>query len=513
MFATRLQSSLAGGKLIAEYYWPQHIADDLTLRRWETATLDNLRDSDSPISYGVLKPDDKGDKFRVAKFENFDGMFVCASDCDAISEQMFYEFRRSQAIAGDILIAIGGYVGRPAIVQPVDPSYQLNINRHLARFRVDQEKIDVHYALAYLSSPIGERQLRRQVTGSVQAGINLEDLRLVSIPIVSRPVQKYVGDIVRRAEKLRHFSMELQRSLDSDCESLIPVPVPILESRHVWRPASTDIEPIRLDPKYYDPKYLAVAQQIDPECFKPLGHIVSDIRYGSSVPANYVKRGEGLLFIRGFDLTRNRIRYNDSVDICPSLLPQIGSNILREGELLFTRSGTVGITSVVPSEVSGAGFGSFMMAMKPSSEVDPYYLSWFLNSWLGRNQVSRRENGAIQQNVNIQELSSIQVWLPPPNIQNRISSLVRKWQRAVALTEVLVQTAKIIAGDLVYGKITEEEILDACGKADPSGDREILSRLYAGGIDATDTQPLFQDLDSYYETLQMAEKMEVMHES
>ena len=88
--------------------------------------------------------------------ENFSGTFVRAEDCDPISDQMFAEFRRSQAVPGDILIAIGGYVGRPAIVQSIRDGLKLNINRHLARFRPDPSKVIPYFALAYMSSPIGK---------------------------------------------------------------------------------------------------------------------------------------------------------------------------------------------------------------------------------------------------------------------------------------------------------------------------------------------------------------------
>src|SRR5712691_3561348 len=116
MFTIRLNANLTTKRLDAGYYAPIHLEDVAMLCSWQKASLEELRHKSTPIAYGVLKPDGQGSSCRVAKFENFDGMFVSAEDCEPISQEMFHEFRRSQAIQGDILIAIGGYVGRPALV-------------------------------------------------------------------------------------------------------------------------------------------------------------------------------------------------------------------------------------------------------------------------------------------------------------------------------------------------------------------------------------------------------------
>ena len=71
--------------------------------------------------------------------------------------------------------------------------------------------------------------------------------------------------------------------------------------------------------------------------------------------------------------------------------------------------------------------------------------------------------------------------------------------------------SKVLVEALINRQITEDEFATAqlqLENKDQSGDRTILSRLYEGGIDATDTKPLFPDLDAYYETLQLAEQAE-----
>ena len=69
--------------------------------------------------------------------------------------------------------------------------------------------------------------------------------------------------------------------------------------------------------------------------------------------------------------------------------------------------------------------------------------------------------------------------------------------------------AKLLVEALIDRRISESQLSDAQSQltqGSQSGHREVLGRLYEGGVDAATTRPLFPDLDAYYETLQMAEQ-------
>lgn len=89
-----------------------------------------------------------------------------------------------------------------------------------ARVVIDLEKADKYYIWAFIRSTPGTLQFAREVTGSVQAGINLEDLREVLIPEPHRNVQIYIGDKVRHAERLRERSRELEQKVNLEFLSI-----------------------------------------------------------------------------------------------------------------------------------------------------------------------------------------------------------------------------------------------------------------------------------------------------
>ena len=499
MFTTRLQPGLATGKLNAEYYWPQHLADQTKLEGWDTETLEALRDASAPIAYGVLKPDDQGHECRVAKFENFDGMFVRACDCDAISEYMFNEFRRSETLEGDILIAIGGYVGRPGIVQPVTNGFRLNINRHLARFRPDRSKIDSHYVLAYLSSSTGDRQLTREITGSVQAGINLEDLRLVQVPIPTRGAQTYIGDKVRQAERLRALANIRESQFAVQILSAFPKLNETVSTdfKH-GRAKSSDLNG-SLNPGAFNPDRLHVRNYLETHG----GRRVSDF---ASVETPVTSEYRPTDLYVGLDSIGSSLGR-----IAPSTVADedvTGSvRILSEGPVISKLRPYLNKVAYVPSHVSPSFGSTELLCVRAKDSTLNWYLCGVLQLTSTVRQLNPISTGSTHPRVTRHDI--LDCFVPWIDDAASVGLLLADAQKAYFLSDKLVSAAKLLVEALIEQKLTEDELADAQTQlehGDQTGDRAILSRLYEGGIDVTDTRPLFPDLDAYYEALHMAEQ-------
>jgi len=86
--------------------------------------------------------------------------------------------KRTQLKAGDILLSMAGTIGLVAIVQ--EGIGEANINQALARI-VLKEEYNNEYVAAVLASKIGEKQTDRLARPSVQANINLDEIRSIKI--------------------------------------------------------------------------------------------------------------------------------------------------------------------------------------------------------------------------------------------------------------------------------------------------------------------------------------------
>jgi len=117
----------------------------------------------------------------------------------------------SRVQPGEILIAItGATIGKVALV-PTDIG-EANICSDIAKVRVDANKADPYYVFAYLSSELGQLQIRSRISGSTNehlAPLVIENLR---IPLPPEEIRNKIGELYRvgleQLEEVRQKAME-----------------------------------------------------------------------------------------------------------------------------------------------------------------------------------------------------------------------------------------------------------------------------------------------------------------
>lgn len=511
-FVTRNADELTVKRLDANYYSPEFVANQKLVEKFKTVSLDSLRKKDAPIVYGILKPEGGSNgKYRVVKAENFEDMFVDPNKCEEVSKKIYDEFLRSTAIAGDLLVAIGGYVGRPAILQSAS-QVSANINRHLARLRVDNSIIDSHFLVAVLSCSNGQLILNRQITGTVQAGINLEDLREVAVPVVNSMIQKYIGNKVRQAERLRTLGKKLSEKLDGAIETIFAGnPRPLKAHRsHVSKDMLLEK---RLDAEFYSPESLWAESEITKSKygFAPLGNLATRIKDGPGgwgVSTNDYQES-GVPVIRSVNIVDGECDLSDCVYISEKKHQDLISHEAKRGCVLLSVRGTIGRAAVFNDrQYRVASLNAAVVTIDCKDEINPYFLAAFLNSPIGKIQANRIANGAVQLNMNLTETASNLVVTPPQTIQDEIAEIYKAKIDAKNASKQLTTIAKLLVEALIEGQLTEAE-LSAAEQALQAGndqlDRRILNRLKTDGIDGQGPA-LFGDLDELYHLLTQAKE-------
>jgi type I restriction enzyme, S subunit len=548
MFKCRISDALTSKRLDATYYNPIYLKDDHHLANWKQATLDSLRAKNAPIVYGVLKPDVVVSNYYLAKAECFDGMFVDVEGCETISKSLFFEFKRSQVERGDILIAIGGYVGRPAIVQELPDRVFLNINRHLARFRADQNSINPYFIIAYLASTVGERQLVREVTGSVQPGINLEDLREIPIPIPSNSVQTYIGDKVQQAERLRKQSNYLiagsrlivealieetiteeelhkayrffQKGDSSYGEEIIEKlksrgsienvnAIDQLKSKRTNRVKARLLDPDRVDPDYYHPQHLDDEEILRKFGAEKLGRVGKFFTgpFGSKLPSS-LYLSQGVPLFRVGNVGAMKFEPSGMAYLAPSVHSSLSASEVVSGDLLIVKASVGEKICKVPESISKANITQHIIAIRPNNNFDIDYIATFLFCAYGKRQLIRRSLGSIIQYLGVDDARTVLFPKIDGTLQNYIGDMVRQGLNMNEHSECLTSAAKFLVKALIEGNLKESELKAAQEKlrqGDNSLDHEILSQLTRKGYNVSGEPPLFPDLDSLYEVLKEAE--------
>jgi type I restriction enzyme, S subunit len=207
-------------RLDCSFYAPEAIEVDRRLSSgYTTAMLHEIVEPTRLITNGVRGPDLQPSSFKLVRLQDREGWSIDFDRCLSISDSQFRENRRCELRERDVVVAIGGYIGHAAIVRRVQPAV---IGQHSAVLPMgENSQVDEGFLVAYLSSRIGAILLQRYVSGTVQAGINLEDLREVRIAVPSREFQKHVGDAVRRADDLSHLSTRLRVAAGRLVEALV----------------------------------------------------------------------------------------------------------------------------------------------------------------------------------------------------------------------------------------------------------------------------------------------------
>jgi len=183
----------------------------------------------------------------------------------------------------------------------------------------------------------------------------------------------------------------------------------------------------RLDAKYWLPAIRELQETIQKGKYKSqkLGDFITDIRYGLSTTNDYVDFGSP--FLRILNLKNEGLDLSDVVYIAAEKKDEIGKAIVHEGDLLISRSGSVGIVVVVPKEAEGFAFGSFMIKFCLNDKINKHYIAAWLNSESSQKLIEREKIGAIQGNITIETIKNFDIPIPSLSIQNEV---VKKIQEA-----------------------------------------------------------------------------------
>ena len=220
MYTIRVKPEILEHRLDCGFYNPKGLAASKKLMsHLPVKPLSALVDQSRTITNGVRGPEWAETNYKMIRLQDCDDWVVNHESAASISQRQFEENRRCKLQPNDVVVAVGGYIGNAAVVVE---QCQAVIGQHSAVLP-DPEKSDMdsRFLLAYLNSRFAEDIFSRYVSGTVQAGINLQDLRELPAPSPSYQAQKYIGDKVRQAELLRTLADSLISTSKLLVEALI----------------------------------------------------------------------------------------------------------------------------------------------------------------------------------------------------------------------------------------------------------------------------------------------------
>ena len=244
----------------------------------------------------------------------------------------------------------------------------------------------------------------------------------------------------------------------------------------------------RIDAEYFKKNYLAYVQKIYSKNGIKLGDVCHFMigPFGSAYDtSNYVKKS-GYRYIRGQDVKPFFLLESEPRFMTEQDFIRLQKYALKKDDLLVSVVGTLGNACIVHESELPAIFSCKSTAVR-SDDVNAYYLLAYLNSKYGRELLLRKERGAIQKGLNLDDLKSLDL----PQFSNSFYSRV----------EIVVKHAhaKLFESNNLY-RAAEQILLAELGFAEWSPTDEAVSVksysdfMSAGRFDAEYFQPKYDEL-------------------
>lgn len=165
----------------------------------------------------------------------------------------------------------------------------------------------------------------------------------------------------------------------------------------------------RLDPEYYQPEYRRMESRLLKAGAKQIDSF-ADVTDGIHASPEWVEEN-GVLYLSAKCVKDNFFVLSDAGQISQRQDRTNPRTRARTNDILLTTVGTIGNAAVVPQGFGAANMDRHLgiIRIRRNSDVDPYYLSAFLNSRYGRFQTLREATGNVQLNLFIQKIKRLKV--------------------------------------------------------------------------------------------------------
>jgi len=138
----------------------------------------------------------------------------------------------------------------------------------------------------------------------------------------------------------------------------------------------------------------------------------------------------GVPFLRSQNILPFRLDESNLKFIGSEFHRRLKKSALSPGDVLVVRTGYPGTACELPRHFPVANCADLVI-IRPSAEVDGYFLCCLFNSTWGKGRVAGSLVGVAQQHFNIGVVKEMEVSLPPIRVQKQITSILSAFDRLI----------------------------------------------------------------------------------
>lgn len=434
------------------------------------------------------------------KPKNTNEMIVSLDELSYIQPASKDEVAGQRLQRGDIVITRSGSgtIGRASIFLSDEEVYT---NDHL--FIVRTHAADSHYTCAFLNTYWGHRLLEAGISGSTgQLNLSNEHIKGITLYTPAELAQKYIGDKVRQAERLRAWAARAQEEAVRE----MPANKPMIShyAKSSYRVSTDTLFSARLDSSFFHPDHRALDTKMKESGCQYFGKLASVVKPGWNK-----KSSDSFLYyeIGGLNVSTGKI---GPVETLTSEAPSRATTAVKQGDVLVStvrpNRKNVGLviedTQNIPM-VATSGFS----VLRFESLIDAAFYHAWLRTDDATSQLMRWNSGSAYPAID--EDVPLQIFVPEfdASLRARLGQILLDTHFALLHCAKLTNGAQLLIEALIEGQLTEAELIaaeQALQVGNDQLDRRILNRLKTDGIDGQGPA-LFSDLDELYRLLAQAE--------
>lgn len=320
---------------------------------------------------------------------------------------------------------------------------EVTISPNIIAVKLNRNLINPYYVCTFMNTRYGYMQLERTLKIVAQPTIETETVKELLIPQINEDFQSDIETNVKLAFSLQ----DTAKSLYAQAEDLLLEELglkgfkPKYELSYIAN-LSKAFGARRVDAEYFQPAYDFIeGYLVDKFSAKPIGKIDCIEVTTGQYSEEYVEKSEGWPYIRGTDIRNGTISTDDLVYI-PSE-HQVESKKAKEGDVVVTRVGTIGLSARIPKECEVGTISDNLIRLRFDEQwLNSYYLALYFGSPIGVSLMIRNSRGSVQQRLNQETLKEVVVPTLAPKTQQEIGSLVEQSHTARREAKALLRKAK-----------------------------------------------------------------------
>ena len=328
------------------------------------------------------------------------------------------------------LVSRSGSLGLVSTVD--DEIREVILSSHIFKISLDTAKIRPEYLEAFFRSQIGQIQFFQNNNGAIIPEISQTALKSIRVVLPPPSIQNHIVSFMRSAytqkKQQEQEADDLLVSINDYVLTELGIKMPTVEEKKCFVVYVGEIEG-RVDPLYMQNiahiKSLKTSYPLAP--LRKL--LIEKPQYGANERAVNGNPETDIRYIRITDIDD----YGNLLDDWKTAETIHSKYLLEENDLLFARSGSVGRAFVYKSEFGKAIFAGYLIRFKFDPEkVNPSFVLYYSFTKIYKLWLQSIQRTAAQPNINSKEYQSLEIPLPPLDVQNRIVAEVDKRLARVA---------------------------------------------------------------------------------